>query len=326
MATSTRALGSLKRVDLREFWRDEAREFTPWLASEQNLRLLGEAIGIDLEVESTETRVGAFKADIVAKEAGTEDRIIIENQLERTNHDHLGKLLTYASGLGAKTVVWVAAELSDEHRRAIDWLNEITTDQYAFFGLEIELWRIGESEPAPKFNLVCQPNDWARTLTGGPEGAEPTETKLAQLEFWSALVEFAKPRNTGLSFQKPRPQHWYNISIGRSHFHLSLTVNTKLARVGCQLYMTSHPQSKRAFALLKEDQADIESILGPLEWRELTTKRACRIVAYRPGDIGDRGTWPELQGWLLDRAVAFQRVFGPRVRALDLGEEEEEGA
>ena len=133
MSATNKKLGSLERIDLRVFWEDEAREFTPWLAQEQNLRLLGEAIGIELELESIESRVGAFKADIVAKEVDTEDRIIIENQIERTNHDHLGKLLTYASGLGAKVVVWIAAEITDEHRRALDWLNEITAEQFGFF-------------------------------------------------------------------------------------------------------------------------------------------------------------------------------------------------
>jgi hypothetical protein len=114
-----------------------------------------------------EVRVGAFKADILAKEAGTGQYVLIENQLERTNHDHLGKVVPYASGLGATAVVWVAKEITEEHRRAVDWLNEVTTDAVGFFALEVELWRIGDSPPAPKFNLVSQPNEWANVVSGG---------------------------------------------------------------------------------------------------------------------------------------------------------------
>lgn len=142
-----KALGHLEPVSLRDFWEDEARHFTPWLALPENLKLLGEAIGVELEFEATESRVGIFKADIVAKEVGTDDRVIIENQLGRTDHDQLGKLLTYAAGLGAKTVVWVAATISDDHRRTLDWLNEITGEAFSFFALEIELWKIGDSAP-----------------------------------------------------------------------------------------------------------------------------------------------------------------------------------
>lgn len=318
-----KSLGSLQRVNLRDFWNDEAREFTPWLAREQNLRLLGEAIGVELEFEAAESRVGAFKADIVAKEVGTEDRVIIESQLERTNHDHLGKLLTYASGIGAKVVVWIASEITDEHRRALDWLNEITGEQFSFFALEIELWRIGNSEPAPKFNLVCRPNDWAKSLTGSEDPSEPTETKLSQLEFWKGLVDYANTKDTALSLRKPRPQHWYSLAVGRSRFNLSLTVNTMRRRIGCELYIR-HRQSKKAFALLQEQRMAIESELGVLEWRELPHKRDCRIVQYRPGDIQDRRQWPDLHAWLLERAESFYRTFTKRVHDLDLGEDEED--
>jgi hypothetical protein len=317
-------LGTLQRVDLRAFWEDEARQFTPWLASPENLKLLGDAIGIELECEATESRVGIFKADIVAKEVGTDDRVIIENQLERTDHDHLGKLLTYASGLGAKVVVWVAEEISDEHRRAMDWLNEITGDNFSFFALEIELWRINDSDPAPKFNLVCRPNDWAKSLTGADAGSVPTETKLSQLEFWSAFVEFGKRKGSSVSFRKPRPQNWYSLAVGRSRFNLSLTANTKLHRIGCELYIRHPRHSKKAFALLLEQKEAIESELGQLDWQELPHRRDCRIVQYRTGDIEDRSQWPDQHAWLLDRLGAFRRVFSNRVRALDLGEDDNE--
>lgn len=322
MMSATKTLGRLQPVDLRDFWADEAREFTPWLALPENLKLLGDAIGIELEFEATESRVGIFKADIVAKEVGTDDRVIIENQLARTDHDHLGKLLTYAAGLGAKVVVWVAQKISDDHRRTLDWLNEITGEAFSFFALEIELWRINDSAPAPKFNLVCRPNDWAKSLTGTDAVGEPTETKLSQLEFWSAFVEYGKSMRSTVSFRKPRPQHWYSLAIGRSRFHLSLTANTRLHRIGCELYIR-HPQySKQAFALLFAQKDAVESELGPLDWQELPHRRDCRIVQYRAADIDDRTKWTEQHAWLLERLQAFRRTFANRVRVLELGEDD----
>lgn len=323
MIRSARPLERLQRVDLREVWVDEARDFTPWLAEDANLRLLGETIGTELELEAVEHRVGVFKADIVAKVAGTDDRVIIENQLGKTNHDHLGKLLTYASGVSARSVIWIAAEIAEEHRRALDWLNEISGENLGFFGLEVELWRIGGSSPAPKFNLVCQPNEWAKSLSDAASGGEPSETKLAQLEFWKGFVEFAKSRGSGLGLRKPRPQHWYPLAVGRSGFTFSLTVSTTKKRLGCELFI-SHPQAKSAFDQLIEQKAAIESEVGELEWQRLPQKRACRIAAFRPGDIEDEATRLSLYEWFLERVTSFGRTFSERVRRLDLEGEAEE--
>ena len=316
-----KSLGKLTRVELREYWADEAREFTPWLAQEENLQLLGDAIGIDLELEDTEVPVGTFSADIVAKEVGTDDNVIIENQLERTNHDHLGKLITYASGLNARAVVWVCRQVNSEHRKALDWLNDITNEAVAFFGLEVELWQIGDSVPAPKFNLVCQPNEWAKVVTTRGASRELTETKLLQLEFWKGLVEFAEAEGTFLNFRKPRAQHWYSHAVGRSRFNLSLSVNTLLNKIGCELYIR-HLESKQAFAQLMSEKDRIESELGAkLEWKELPLKRDCRIVQFREGDIRSEESWPELFAWLKERTEAFHAVFSPLVKGLDLEEE-----
>jgi hypothetical protein len=316
-----RNLERLEAVDLRTHWVDEARDFTPWLAQQENLALLGDTIGLELELEGMEVRVGAFKADILAKEAGTGEYVLIENQLERTNHDHLGKVITYASGLGATAVVWIAGRVTEEHRRAVDWLNEVTTDAVGFFALEVELWRIGESLPAPKFNLVSQPNQWAKAVSGGTSGQEPSGAKLLQLEFWKAFVESAEARRFSLNLRKPRPQHWYTLAIGRAGFTLSLTASTSRNRVGCELYMRD---SDPALSLLGLEKAAIETELGPLEWQQLPEKRAGRIVQYREADIEDRASWAQYFDWLAERAESFYRVFSPRVRALDLGESEDD--
>ena len=215
-------LGLLEQVDLKNVWNNEPKEFTPWLAKSENLQLLGDAVGIELELGAQEKNVGPFRADILCKDTVNNQWVLIENQIERTDHTHLGQLLTYASGLKAVTIVWIARRFTDEHRAALDWLNEITDSRFNFFGLEIELWRIGDSPIAPKFNIVSQPNDWSKTVAAGASQVENTltESRLLQREFWSALRDFVKDKGSRIKTTKALPQNWMNIAIGRSGIRL----------------------------------------------------------------------------------------------------------
>lgn len=316
--------GKLTRVDLREFWPDEARDFTPWLAKPEHLQLLGRELEMDLELAGTEQRVGVFKADLLAKDLSNGQFVIIENQLERTNHDHLGKLITYASGLDAKAVIWIAKELSEEHRKALEWLNNVTGEAVGFFGVEIQLWQIDESLPAPKFEAKVEPNEWAKSLAPAGAGGGPSETKVLQFDFWTGFIGYAKSKGTMLSLRKPRPQHWYSLAIGRSKFKLSLTLNTVKERIGCELYI-SHPRAKDAFAKLMNDRDVIEKELGAsLDWMELPQGNDSRIVLYRPAILEEKSRWNEYFAWMLAQATAFHASFGPRVRDLDLGNDDSE--
>ena len=186
-------LGKLSKVDLREYWDNEAQNFTPWLAQEENLELLGQAINMELELEKQEYLLpeSNFKVDILAKRTVEEEEehfVVIENQLEKTDHKHLGQLLTYASGLEAKAVVWIAKTFSDEHKKALDWLNE-NHSNIAFFGLEIELWKIGDSLFAPKFNVVSKPNDWFKTVQSQIQNKNLSEIQILQQEFWTGFLK-----------------------------------------------------------------------------------------------------------------------------------------
>lgn len=201
---SNNNLGRLQKVDLREAWTSESSDFTPWLAQEENLKLLGETIGIELELESQETEVGPFRADILCKDTATNDWVLIENQLERTDHSHLGQLLTYAAGLNAVTIVWIAERFTEEHRAALDWLNERTDEKINLFGLEIELWRIANSPIAPKFNIISQPNDWSRTVQQAAAG-EVSEHKQLQLRFWTAFREYMESKGASSGVRSPPP-------------------------------------------------------------------------------------------------------------------------
>lgn len=325
------ALGRLERVDLRDIWGNEAGDFTPWLAKEGNLGLLGETIGLELELEAQEKTVGPFRADILCRNLATEGWVLIENQLERTDHTHLGQLLTYSAGLNAVTIVWVASRFTDDHRAALDWLNEITDERFNFFGLEIELWRIGDSPVAPKFNAVCKPNDWTKSIATGvldPDGI--TETKQLQLEYWTALREYLLENSKTLKPQKPLPQHWTNFAIGRSNFTLMAFVNTQTPRIAIGLAITGN-EAKPHYHLLKQDREAIEEELGVrLEWMELPNKKESRIMLRRQGENpGDRQRWAEQHEWFRKQLEAFREVFGPMVKGLDAGdyllEEEEPG-
>lgn len=154
------SLGQLTKADdLRKIWADEAKHFTPWLSESENLKILSRSLGLDLELQYTEKKVGPYRADVLCKNKIDGSVVVIENQIERTDHTHLGQILTYASNLSAGTVVWVAKKFTKEHRLALDWLNNVTPHHLKFYGVEIELWKIGGSAYAPRFNIISKPNN-----------------------------------------------------------------------------------------------------------------------------------------------------------------------
>lgn len=315
-------LGRLVKVSLREVWTSEASAFTPWLAREENLSLLGDTIGIELECEAQEQAVGPFRADILCKDTASEDWVLIENQLERTDHSHLGQILTYAAGLGAVTIVWIAERFTDEHRAALDWLNERTDEKINLFGLEIELWRIGDSPPAPKFNVVCKPNAWSKAVRGGAEG-KVTGIRELQFRFWTGFREYME-ENSRIRCQKVYPQHWMNHPIGRSGFHMTSVASTFNSEsrdggpeIRAELTMIGD-EAKERFAALELRKDEIERAIGcPLTWHNPEGKKACRIYTRRDADFGDESQWPEQHRWLREKLELFHRVLGPIVQELD---------
>ncbi|MFA7285380.1 MAG: DUF4268 domain-containing protein [Candidatus Paceibacterota bacterium] len=300
-------LGKLKKIELREGWKHEANDFTKWLAQEENLDLLGDEIGFDIKLIQTEAKVGSFNVDILAEEESTGHKIIIENQLEITNHDHLGKLITYASGYDARIILWVVKDVREEHRKAIDWLNENTNEEIGFYLLKIELWQIADSPFAPKFEIISKPNDWAKVLKSTTESLELTETKIKQLQFWDEFKSFAKQNNTKLRFQKSYPQHWTNISIGSSECSLSLTLNSRDGFLGVEIYISNN---KELYANILSNKDKIEGELNEkLEWMELPNKKASRIKISLKGDFENEAKWSDYFEWLLKEAEMFQLVF-----------------
>lgn len=301
------SLSKLKKVDLRKAWKHEANDFTKWLAEETNLRLLADEIGFDIKLIQTEAAVGDFNVDILAEEEESGKKIIIENQFGVTNHNHLGKIITYASGYDASVVVWIVEDIREEHRRATDWLNEHTDENIEFYLVKIGLWQIGNSPLAPKFEVVSKPNDWAKTVKESVGPNKLTETKLTQLEFWNQFKEYGRRNKTKLRFQKTYPQHWTNISIGRSDAHIALTINSRENLFGTELYI---PDNKELYAHLLEHKKEIEKDLGEkAEWMELPGKKASRIKVSMKGSLGGEKGWDDYFEWLLREAEKFRSVF-----------------
>lgn len=321
MSTSA-PLGRLQKVDLREAWASESSGFTPWLAQEDNLQLLGEAIGIELELESQEKNVGPFRADILCKDTASDNWVLIENQLERTDHTHLGQLLTYAAGLNAVTIVWIAERFTEEHRAALDWLNEHTDETINCFGLEIELWRIGTSPIAPKFNIISQPNDWSRTVqqAAATSNREVSDHKQLQLRFWTAFREFMAREGSAVRCQKPLPQHWTNHAIGRSGAHLCSVIsgwnsvtNTKSPEIRVELCLVA-PTAKQEFIVLEGRKQQIEQSIGvPLTWHN-TEAKSCKLYVRKDADFMNEQLWPQHFAWLKTHLEIMHNTFAPIMR------------
>ncbi len=291
------------------------------------MQLLGETIGLQLELEGREQPVGRFSADLLCRDSLTGNYVLIENQLERTDHSHLGQLLTYAAALNAVTIVWIAARFTDEHRAALDWLNQCTDESIRFFGLEIELWRIGDSPWAPKFNIISKPNDWTREVQR-EAAQELTQTKRLQLDFWTAFRQHMEEHGSTVRCQKPAPVSWMAHALGRTGVRLNSIVSTwnwdtstPEPEIRAEVLLEG-PNSKRWFAELAAQRDAIEAALGfPLIWRNPENAVTCRAFVRLPADVNDPARWPEQFSWLRAKLEALSRVFSPLVRNLTAAEE-----
>lgn len=318
-------LGRLEPVELREVWASESVDFTPWLAREVNIKILSDTIGLELEVEATEKEVGPFRADILCKDTAEEERwVLIENQLERTDHTHLGQLLTYAAGLQTVTIVWIAERFTEEHRAALDWLNEITDDRFTFFGLEIELWRIGDSPVAPKFNIVCKPNDWSKSVSTGKKTIATgglSEVRQTQLDYWSAFHELLRSRKSSVKGEMPQPHHNIHWALGRSNFWLSTICLVRDSGLAVKL-MIGGPDARAYFKRIEARKAAIEADIGSqLEWYAPENVKRCAVILHRDADPSDRTKWPELMAWQAEILERFYHVMRPIVMSLELNDD-----
>jgi len=294
-------------------WFDEARAFTPWLA--ENLSSLGEVLGLDLELTGREAEVGSFSLDLLAKDLGSGGVVVIENQFGSTNHDHLGKIVTYASGFDAKAVIWVAETFRDEHRQALDWLNQHTDNETSFFGVQVEVLQIDDSAPALNFKPVVLPNEWqkVRRKTVDEQASPRGEAYRA---FFQALLEELRTQHKFTNARAGQPQNWYAFRSGVSGFHYGFSFGLN-NRVRAELYIDHGDggQNEETLKWLLSQQAEIEAEFGePLAWEPLEEKRACRVAVYRAGSIDSPE--PDLAGirsWAVSKLLLMRKVMGPRI-------------
>ena len=316
MMNTKTPLARLEPVEVREIWPDEAQDFTPWLAEDENLQLLGETLGIDLEKADTEISVGAFSADILALDADSGSKVLIENQLERTNHSHLGQILTYAAGLDAPTVVWIARNFTDEHRAALEWLNNATTADIRFFGLEVEVWKIGDSAHAPKFNIVAKPNDWTKSIT---PTAQLTPTRQAQLDFWRGFHAYAADRRSSIRPTTPKAHAYMTFAIGRGGFGLAAVARSERTD-GPELraeFVIGGAEAAAHFETLRDERDRIHEEMGEkLEWHAPSGTRKRKIFLQRDIAWQDPEQREQCHAWLIEKLDRLYQVFHDRVQRL----------
>lgn len=304
-------LGKINKVDIRNIWKHEAIDFTKWLATDENLSMLADEVGIRMHLIKTEAEVGVFSADILAEEDNTGRKVVIENQLGQTDHDHFGKLFTYGSGYDAGILIWICKDVREEHRKAIDWLNERTDNTLHIFVLKIEAWRIDNSLPAPKFQIVCSPNDWAKTVRDTAGGSKLSETNMLQLDFWTDFNSYVQENHGQLKLRKPQPQHWYDVSIEgipTTQAYLSLVVSFARGFIRCEFYI---PNNKELYHRMHQHKAEIEAELGSeLSWQELPRAKASSIhIRKEAVKLKGKEMWGSYHKWLMETGGRFTEVL-----------------
>lgn len=324
--------GRLEPVDLRTGWPDESAAFTPWLGRPENLKLLGRELGLDLELQEREMSVGRYWADLVCRNTETDGYVVVENQLEQSNHKHLGQILTYVAGLSGsghdiEAAVWICREITDDHRAALDWLNENAGDACKFFAVKIELWRIGDSKVAPRFHVVARPNEWSQGVREAIESAsrEPTDLKLRQLAYWRGFAELVRASpEAGLRAPKPRTGTAVSFAIGTSGSWLAALASDydlELQEHGKeQLRAMFNVNRADWYEALEARRAEIETAFGaPLTWYNASGVKTSRIYARRDASLANEEDWPEQHAWLLQNLRRLRDAIVPHLMEIRAG-------
>lgn len=301
-------LGKLQEVDIRKVWPHEQYDFSKWLADEDNIKELGDVLNLSLTDVETEKFVGNYRCDILCKDELTGKTVLIENQLEPTNHDHLGKIITYASGLDAAVVVWIVAAARDEHASAIEWLNKHTDDEISFFLLEVHAYKIGDSEAAPQFKIVEQPNDFVKTVKTIVKTTELSDVEKIRLEFWTQFNDLIEAKGKPFNKSKASAKHWYTVAIGSSEANISIDLVNKEHKIRVSLWISDNND---LFDSLYQQKGEIEAALGfTLDWNRLDNKKASYICTYINGlDFAKQDNYPVLMEKIIDLVVKMKQVF-----------------
>lgn len=305
---STVKIGKLTEVDVRDLWKHEQYDFSNWLAKEENIKLLDDEIGLTLIDINKEVYIGSYRCDLVAKDETTGQIVIIENQLEATNHDHLGKIITYAAGLDAKTIIWIVKEAREEHKAAIEWLNNNSSEEIGFFLIELHAYKINDSLPAPMFKVVEKPNNFTKTSKQNYSDKELNRSQNERLMFWEEFNTVIVAKGKPFSVRKPTTDHWYDVAIGTSEAHLAINLVNKENKIVLELYILDN---KNLFDHIYEDKEKIENTLQmSFSWERLDGKKASRIKHDVLGlDFSDHSNYPQLMDECIEKILKMRDVF-----------------
>ena len=300
-------IGKFVEVDIRDLWKHEQYDFSEWLSKEENIENLNDILGLTLVDISKEAYVGAYRCDILAKDETTGTKVIIENQLEASNHDHLGKIITYASGLDAKVVVWIVRQAKEEHRSAIEWLNNNTNNELNFFLIELHAYKIDDSNPAPMFEVIEKPNGFIKNTKAINNQNNLNKSQSERLEFWNKFNEVVEQNGKPFNIRKATTDHWYDVALGTSEAHISINLVNKSSYVVIDVYN----DNKELFDKLMDKKDIIESELGfKLVWDRLDNGKASRIKYRIKGlNFDDHSNYEELMKEIIDKVIIMRAVF-----------------
>ena len=297
--------GALRQRDLNDHWPDEEADFTPWLA--ENIAHLEDVLGLNLEVVDTERWVGKYRLDLLARDADAGREVVVENQLESSDHGHLGQSIAYASGVDADVVVWIAADFDDEHVDAIQWLNAHTNEGVDFFAIKLEVWQIEDSPPAVKLNPVEEPSAWKDSLQ---KTDDLTETQQLRLDLWTQARDEIEAQSTPLSARKPSKSPWYGQPMGTQDVKMRFWLHVRDDWIDTRIVV----KDEEIYETLEMEREIIDDELGQAEWLPPDKERKDGVVMVRrDADLDARAQWSEYIEWFIETGERFRDVFSTRV-------------
>jgi len=315
-------LGRLEALAPQKIWQGSKEDFTRWLADPEQMDAMGDALGLELETESAERSLGPFRADLICHDIGDSKLVLIQCDLSETDSQSLGRLVAHAAAVDAERIIWLAGKVTEEHRSAVDWLNRLSLTRVSFFAVELQLYRIQGSVPAPRFNVVAKPNDWARAARRGVRALETealSDARLVQLDYWQTLRAFMQERGGPVKpTQKASPRAWQAFRLGRPGCHLSATLLRRDSSIRAEVALSGE-EAEPIFRALEAEKQEIEAMLGyALEWNDLGDRSRARIsISLSGADPENRTDWLRQHQWLYERLQELYRCFGPRIRALE---------
>lgn len=306
-------LGKLKEINIKTVWKHEQYDFSNWLAEEENIQQLGDTLNLSLTDVEKEKFVGSYRCDIICKDEITGKNVLIENQLESTNHDHLGKIITYASGLDATVVIWIVGNAKEEHASAIEWLNQHTDEEISFFLIEVHAYTIEGSKPAPYFKIIQQPNDFAKQVKSISRNAEMNDSQSSRLEFWTLFNEILEQKGKPFNKRKATVDHWYSVAVGSSRCHISIELVNRDHIIRVSMWI---PDDKELYDSFFSNKDDIEKRLGhSLSWKKSEEKKAAYAYSIIEGlDFNHPSNYKELINKSIEEVLCFKKAFQPYIK------------